>query len=81
MNTKTLPCSDGTDLEVLPIGTRVADSENPALTGTIRRYEYHESGRISPLPYNIQWDDCDLAYRVRGFMFIYAGPGIEAVQA
>jgi len=64
---------DGEILEVWPIGTRIYAPEAPYLTGTIRAHEYHESGVISPWPYSIEWDDPQEAFRVFGWLAMYAG--------
>lgn len=66
-----LECSDGTQLYVLPVGTRIRDTKQHGLTGRIKGYEYHESGKISPLPYAIEWDDSSAACDARGWLFVY----------
>lgn len=60
------------EVDVLPVGTPVRLKRDPRVTGRIRAHEYHESGFLSPIPYSIEWDDPDLAYAVRGWLFTYA---------
>jgi len=69
-----MEASDKTILDVLPVGTRVCDKNHPKLVGTIRKLEFHESGKISPIPYNITWDNHGLALELRGIFSIYGGP-------
>ena len=57
------------DRYVYPVGTRVLTPEG--LRGTIERHEYHESGRISPIPYLVKWDNPWRAQEVRGFPSCY----------
>lgn len=65
-------CSDGVDRDLLPVGTRVRHTKNPRLTGRIKCWEMHDSGTVSPIPYNVDWDDNGLAARLLGWMWIYA---------
>lgn len=68
-------------LHVLPVGTRVRSKKHPELTGYVKRHEYHESGRISPIPYCIGWDDSAATYIKLGMGFVYATDGsIEAID-
>jgi len=71
---KIMETSEGKPIEVLPIGTRIRSKSHPELLGTIRQYEYHENGKLSPIPYCISWDNTDKAYRLLGWMFIYSDP-------
>ena len=63
--------SDGQFLELLPVGTRVKHKKHPELVGKISKYEYHESGKVSPIPYSICWDDPEKAFSILGFMNYY----------
>ena len=69
--------SDGTVIDVLLEGTRVRHTKHPHITGRIVRHEYHESGKISPLPYCVYWDDPD-AHKVLGSLSIY--PSMSSVE-
>lgn len=60
-------------------GTRVRSRQRPELTGLMDRWEYHESGRVSGIPYHVIWDDSTEACRLLGWLFVYASDaGIEA---
>jgi len=59
--------STGEVIDVLPVGTRIRHTDHKTLTGRIVRHEYHESGKISPLPYLVHWDQED-ASRVLGLL-------------
>ncbi len=67
------PCSDGTTIDVLPEGLRIRSVKHPRLAGSLAKHECHESGKISPIPYCIQWDDSAEARDVLGRLFVYAG--------
>jgi len=69
--------SDGTMIDVLPEGTKVRHKEHTELTGKIMRHEYHESGKISPLPYLVYWDNPE-AWRVLGILSLY--PRMDEVE-
>ena len=78
---KQMETSEGNFIEVLPVGTRIRSKSHPELLGTIRGYECHESGKLSPIPYCISWDNTDRAYRLLGWMFIYSDPdSVEAID-
>lgn len=66
--------SDGTCANLLFPGTRVRHVDYPKLTGTIRKWEMHESGKPSPIPYNIDWDDDRLAREMLGMFYFYSSP-------
>lgn len=70
--------STGAILELLPVGTRVQHKRHPELIGTIKRWEYHESGKVSPIPYLVEWDNFGMAQNTLGALSFYQGP--EAVQ-
>ena len=72
MKSKIQETSSGEMIHVLPIGTRVRHKKHPELTGYIKQHEYHESGKISPIPYNVNWDNNALASRLLGWFFIYS---------
>jgi hypothetical protein len=63
--------SEGQIIEVLPIGTKVRHKEHPELIGIIVHYEYHRSGKLSPLPYCVHWEDNALASKLLGWLFVY----------
>jgi len=63
--------STGEFIEILPVGTRVYFKGHPKLTGTIVAWEYHESGKVSPLPYLVHWDDYALSRKYLGWFDIY----------
>lgn len=67
----SVEASDGTVIEVLPVGTIVRHKKHLELTGKIVHYEYHESGKLSPLPYCVHWDDSALAAKLLGWFFVY----------
>jgi hypothetical protein len=61
-------------------GDRCRSIRHPELTGTVKHYEYHERGWLSPLPYRIGWDDSSRACDVLGWLFVYASDhGVEAI--
>jgi hypothetical protein len=71
---------DPTPAELLPIGSRIRDTNHPELTGRIKGWEYQRPHVLSAIPYLIEWDDSSLAHRLRGFLFVYSsGRDIEAV--
>lgn len=73
--------SCGEIMELLPVGTRVQYKGHPELTGEIICYEYHEGGKVSPVPYKVYWDNHDLAHKVIGFFSIYPHPDkVESTQ-
>lgn len=72
METKRLYTVDGEAIDIFPLNTPIRHKEHPNLTGRIIRYEFHESGAISPLPYRVEWDDDALAREVLGVFRIYA---------
>jgi hypothetical protein len=57
---------------LLPVGTEIRHVRHPELTGYIRALEWTDRDHISPIPYNIAWDNSTQAYDVLGFMFVYA---------
>lgn len=57
---------------LLPRGARVRHVRYPDLTGTIKAHEWTDREHISPIPYNVAWDDNSRACDVLGWMFIYA---------
>lgn len=60
-------------------GTRIRSKQHPELTGLMDRWEYHESGRVSGIPYHVTWDDSGHACDLLGWLFVYASDGgIEA---
>ena len=61
---------DGTDIDVLPIGTRVRHRQHGML-GNVVGHEYHESGKLAALPYKVYWDDNSSAASLLGWLFIY----------
>jgi len=63
--------SDGSFIEVLPVGTKVRHKRHPELIGEIVHYEYHESGKLSPLPYCVHWIDGKRAHILLGWFSIY----------
>lgn len=63
--------SSGDKLKLLPIGTKVRHKKYPKLIGQIVHYEYHECGKVSPLPYCVHWDNNSLASKLLGWFFIY----------
>jgi hypothetical protein len=66
-------CSDGVERDILSPGTRVVDKHGNR--GRIKCIEMRESGRPSPLSYNIDWDDNEKARETRnGWFWIYACP-------
>ena len=66
--------SSGEIIEVLPVGTTIRHKKYPDLIGKIVRYEYHESGKLSPLPYYVHWEDDYRAGTLLGWFFIYPTP-------
>jgi hypothetical protein len=62
----------GEAVVVYALETRVRHKEFPELVGTIVRHERHESGRISPIPFFVVWDDRELARAELGMMSWYA---------
>ena len=73
--------SYGDTINVLPVGTRVRHKKHRNLKGKIVAHEYHEGGKISPLPYKVYWDNGDLAARLIGFMSIYPTVGSVEVSS
>ena len=67
----------GEKIDVLPVGTRVKHKTHPELTGKIVAHEYHESGKISPLPYKVYWDQRS-AVDILGWFFIY--PSMDSIE-
>ena len=63
--------SSGEIIEVLPVGTTVRHKKYPELVGKIVRYEYHESGKLSPLPYCVHWEEGLKAGTLLGWFSIY----------
>ena len=71
--------SMGEIIKVLPVGTRIRHKKYPELKGVIYGHEYHESGKISPLPYCVHWEDNSKASDILGWFFVYPDPeNIEA---
>ena len=66
MQTTRLETSTGEFVNILPKGTRIRHIKHPELTGVIRSHEYHESGKISPIPYGVEWDNRYLARELLG---------------
>lgn len=65
----------------LEVGTRIQHRRHPELSGRIQALEYQLGGEVSAIPYNIQWDNNDLAYDLLGYFFIYASDeSIEVEQ-
>lgn len=69
--------SSGEVIDVLVLGTRVRHKEKPELTGKIVAHEYHESGKISPLPYKVYWDQAN-ASKILGPLSIY--PSVDSIE-
>jgi hypothetical protein len=66
---------------LLPVGTPVRSVRHPELTGRIKCHEWTAPGRISPIPYNVDWDNSDRAYETLGWFWIYQSlDSIEAVR-
>jgi hypothetical protein len=73
---------DGHKVELIPPGTRVRHIKHPELTGAIKCWEYHQSGKVSVIPYKVYWDDPVWAATILGCMSIYQHEGsIEVVPA
>lgn len=53
-------------------GDRCRSIRHPELTGTIKHYEHHERGWLSPMPYCVGWDDSSRACALLGWLFVYA---------
>ena len=69
--------SCGEIMELLPVGARIHHKEHSELTGKIAHYEYCSSGKVSPLPYCVHWDNPLLAYELLGFFNIY--PTVDSI--
>ncbi len=69
---ETYECVDGSTMEVLPVGAIIRHVKKTHLRGYIKRHEFHHSGKLSPIPYSIGWDNPGFAARELGFMFVYA---------
>lgn len=63
--------SEGEFIELYSVGTKVRHKRYPELIGIIAHYEYHESGKISPLPYCVHWNNYQLAGEKLGWFFAY----------
>jgi hypothetical protein len=50
----------------------VYHKEHTELVGTIIKHERHESGRISPIPFYVLWDNGEWARGLLGLMHWYA---------
>ncbi len=73
MKTTPVECSDGKVYDLLPPGTRICHIKH-GLTGRIKFWEKHESGRPSPIPYNIEWDNDDAAHSLMGMYYFWGTP-------
>lgn len=63
-------------------GQRVRSRRHPELIGRVKCLEWNTPGVLSAIPYNVSWDDPDLAYDVLGMFALYASDeGIEALDA
>jgi hypothetical protein len=62
----------GGDVLVYALETRVYHKEHTELVGTIIKHERHESGRISPIPFYVLWDNGEWARELLGPMHWYA---------
>jgi len=71
--------SCGEMMDLLVIGTRVRHTKYPFLTGYIKDWEFHESGKVSPFPYLVYWDDWRLARELLDPSHIY--PSYSEVAA
>ena len=70
-----LEASDGNFLDLLPVGTEVTYKDYPELRGKIMAYEYHENGKVSPLPYKVYWTDDKRAMELLGSIaWLYPSP-------
>jgi hypothetical protein len=67
------------EAKLLNPGTPVRSVRHPELTGRIKCWEWHSPGHISPIPYNVEWDDNERAYDVLGMFWIYQDT--ESVEA
>jgi len=52
---KRLVTKSGKNVDVYPLGTKVAHIDDPTSQGYIIKHQYHSKGKISPLPYTIFW--------------------------
>lgn len=57
------------EIEPLPVGTRVRHAKHSELIGTITRWEMHQSGALSAIPYTVIWDDQGLAEKLCGLFY------------
>lgn len=64
--------ADGRNEQLLPAGTRIKSTHFPELTGRVSEIEMNAPGVASAIPYRIEWDDFDLAFKRLGWMAIYA---------
>lgn len=77
-----VPMVDGSEIEVIPVGTRVHSRRHKDLFGVVETHEYREAGVLSRMPYKVKWDDPVLARHLLGWWFIYAGPqDLEVVKS
>jgi hypothetical protein len=53
-------------------GDRVRCTTHPELTGKVRCHEWNKPGVLSAIPYNIDWDDTSLAFKLLGMFAVYA---------
>jgi hypothetical protein len=71
---------DSKGLPICKIGTRVIHRRR-GLKGTVGAIQYHETGRLSPIPYLIDWDDVAAAkYALGGTYFFGNDQSVEAVE-
>ena len=50
------------------------------MIGRIKHYEMHESGKVSPIPYNVEWVASGEASKLLGWFFIYqSNDSIEVI--
>lgn len=66
---KTFP---GQPQPLLRAGDRIRHKTHQQLTGHVKRLEFHESGKVSAIPYCVGWDDSELACSLLGIMFVYS---------
>ena len=65
--------SDGTEHDILPLYSRVRQTQHPNMQGEIIGYEFWKGGILSTLPYVISWDDPH-ASRTLGILCMFPDP-------
>jgi hypothetical protein len=61
-------------------GDHCRSIQHPEIEGVVVKYEYHDRGWLSPIPYLISWDHPDWAYGALGMLGAYASDrGVEAI--